>query len=90
MSTETAKLTRRTVMTALAGMSIASRASAKNSSNLVAYFSRSGNTRVVAGQIQRTLGADLVEIQPAAAYPDDYLETVAKATGERDSGFEPA
>ena len=90
MSTEIAKLTRRTVMTALAGMSAAGRASAKNSSTLVAYFSRSGNTRVVAGLIQRALGADLVEIQPAARYPDEYLATVAKAKEERDRGFEPA
>ena len=57
---------------------------------LVAYFSRSGNTRVVAGLIQRTLGTDLFEIRPAAPYPEDYLETVAQATRERDRGDEPA
>jgi len=89
MSLETAKLTRRTVMTALAGISAAGHASGKSSSTLVAYFSRSGNTRVVAGLIRRALDADLVEIQPAESYPDDYLETVAKATKERDRGFEP-
>ena len=56
---------------------------------LVAYFSRSGNTRVIAGTLQRELGADLFEIRPERPYPDDYEETVAQATRERDSGFEP-
>lgn len=57
---------------------------------LVAYFSRSGNTRVVAGLIQRGSGADLFEIRPATPYPEDYLETVEQARKERDSGHEPA
>ncbi len=57
---------------------------------LVAYFSRSGNTRVIAGLIHRSQPSDLFEIQPAAAYPDDYLETVAQARRERDEGAEPA
>lgn len=56
---------------------------------LVAYFSRSGNTRVIAGLIQRSIGADLFEIVPANAYPEDYLATVQKATEERDRNLEP-
>jgi flavodoxin len=56
---------------------------------LVAYFTRTGNTRVIARQIRRALDADLFEIQPAEAYPEDYEETVAQATRERESGFEP-
>jgi flavodoxin len=60
-----------------------------NSKTLVACFSRSGNTRVIAGTLQRELGADLFEIRPERPYPDDYEETVAQATRERDSGFEP-
>lgn len=59
------------------------------SRSLVAYFSRSGNTRVVAGLIQRAQGADLFEIRPAAPYPEDYLETVEQARKERDGGLEP-
>ncbi|MBB5190696.1 flavodoxin [Silvimonas terrae] len=54
----------------------------------MAYFSRSGNTRVVAGLIHRTLHTDLFEIRPATAYPEDYLETVEQARQERDSGRE--
>jgi flavodoxin len=56
---------------------------------LVAYFSRSGNTRVIAGQIHRARGADLFEIEPARAYPEDYFETVEQARQERDNGYEP-
>jgi len=57
---------------------------------LVACFSRSGNTRVVAGLIHRSMPSDLFEIQPAVDYPADYLETVAQARQERDDGVEPA
>lgn len=57
---------------------------------LVAYFSRTGNTRVIASQIHRARGATLFEMKPAAPYPEDYEETVAQAKQERDSGFEPA
>lgn len=56
---------------------------------LVAYFSRSGNTRVIAGQIHRALGSTLFEIQPAVPYPEDYQETVDQARRERDSGYKP-
>ena len=57
---------------------------------LVACFSRSGNTRVIAGQLRRELPADLFEILPAAPYPEDYEETVAQARRERDAGIRPA
>jgi flavodoxin len=56
---------------------------------LVAYFSRSGNTRVIAGQIGRSLGATVFEIAPATPYPENYFETVEQARRERDSGFKP-
>jgi flavodoxin len=59
------------------------------SRTLVAYFSRSGNTRVVAGLIHRALGTDLFEIWPASPYPEDYLATVEQARQERDRGLEP-
>jgi flavodoxin len=90
-------LNRRAILTILASLPVASRSNAdergekqrKQSDILVAYFSRSGNTRVVAGLIQRALRADLFEIRPAMPYPDDYLEQVSKATQERDRGLEP-
>lgn len=61
----------------------------KNTKVLVAYFSRSGNTRVVAGLIQRSQSGDLFEIRCANPYPDDYLETVEQARRETASGFKP-
>lgn len=57
---------------------------------MVACFSRSGNTRVVAGLIHRSMPSDLFQVAPAIDYPADYLETVAKARQERDDGVEPA
>lgn len=60
-----------------------------NANVLIAYFSRSGNTKVVAGLLQRARQADLFEINPATAYPEDYLETVEQARQERDSNYEP-
>ncbi len=56
---------------------------------LVAYFSRSGNTRVVAGQVSRALRAHLFEIGPELPYPDDYFATVEQARQETDRGYEP-
>lgn len=90
---------RRTVVAALASAPLLALAGTDGSDGeaprsgsrtLVVYFSRSGNTRVVAGLIQRGLGADLFEIRPATPYPEDYLQTVEQARKERDSGFEPA
>ena len=57
---------------------------------MVACFSRSGKTRVVAGLIHRSMPSDLFQVEPAIDYPADYLETVAKARQERDDGVEPA
>jgi flavodoxin len=56
---------------------------------LVAFFTRSGNTKLIAGKVRRDLGADLFEIQPAQAYPEDYEATVAQAEREKQSGYEP-
>lgn len=49
-----------------------------NGRTLVAYLSRSGNTRVIAGQLSRRYGADLFEIRTAVPYPEDYEETRGK------------
>jgi flavodoxin len=72
-----------------ASVSPAGAARRADGKSLVAYFSRSGNTRVIAGQISRTLPADLFEIEPKRPYPDDYFETVEQARQERDNGYGP-
>ncbi|QAR32660.1 flavodoxin [Geovibrio thiophilus] len=98
------KLTRRKFIVLLTGSILipafdinGSQASAEAAENelasgsriLVAYFSRSGNTRVVAGQIKRALNADLFEILPKNPYPEDYNETVEQALQEKISGYRP-
>jgi flavodoxin len=92
-------LSRRTMLTAPALLYLAAGTAARaeptgtprsaGSKILVAYFSRSGNTRVIAGTIQRALAADLFEIRPARPYPEDYEQTVEQARQERDRGYEP-
>jgi flavodoxin len=92
-------LSRRTMLTVPALLSLAAGTAAcaeptgtprsAGSKILVAYFSRSGNTRVIAGTIQRALAADLFEIRPARPYPEDYEQTVEQARQERDRGYEP-
>ena len=62
----------------------------RRSKALVAYFTRTGNTAVVARQITRAVGAQLFEIEPATAYPEDYEATVKQAQSETERGFEPA
>ena len=57
---------------------------------LVAYYTRTGNTRVIARQISRALGADIFEIATVDPYPEDYKQQVAVAEQQRESGFEPA
>lgn len=54
---------------------------------LVTYFSRTGNTRVIAGLLKRNLRADMQEILPAIPYPEDYLETVEMAREEHDGNI---
>lgn len=73
---------------AAAGASSGAR-SQSGSATLVAYLTRSGNTRVIAGQISRDLGANLFEIRTSQPYPEDYEEMVAQAERERLQGFEP-
>lgn len=56
---------------------------------LIAYFSRTGNTREIANQIHRSVGGDIFEIQPVKPYPDDYDACVKQARQELDSGYKP-
>ena len=89
---------RRELLGSIASIAVAAGASdaagqsepqSQGSKILVTYFTRTGNTQVIARQIQRALRADLFEIEPAAAYPEDYEQTVAQAVRERDSSYRP-
>jgi flavodoxin len=57
---------------------------------LVAYFSRSGNTREIADQIQKNVGGDIFEVQAEKPYPNEYDTVVKQARHELDSGYKPA
>ena len=56
---------------------------------LVAYFSRTGNTKETALQIQRNTGGEIFEIQPVSPYPDDYNKAVDQAKKELESDYRP-
>jgi flavodoxin len=95
---DTQKPTRRQILTSslllplaagIASVTQAEAAPRSDGKSLVAFFSRSGNTRVIAGQLSRALPADLFEIAPATPYPADYFETVEQARQERDRGDRP-
>jgi flavodoxin len=94
--TSTIRLSRRQVLQRSALMPLAAGAafaaatgSAANGKALVAYFTRTANTRLVATQIARALGATLFQIVPAEPYPEDYRAQVAQAEEERQRGYEP-
>lgn len=92
------KMTRRNVLagTLVVGHALAlsdlakAQPSAERSRTPVAYFTRTGNTKLIASKVRRDLGADLFEIAPAEAYPEDYEATIAQAERERQAGYEPA
>lgn len=58
--------------------------------SLVVYFSHSGNTRILAREIARATGADLLEIVPEKPYPAEYQAVVDQAKKEIEAGFRPA
>lgn len=49
---------------------------------LVVYCSRSGNTEQVAEQIRTTLRCDILEVEPATPYEQDYQAMLARAQEE--------
>ena len=61
-----------------------------NKTILVAYFSRSGNTREIANQIHKIVGGDIFEIQSVKPYPNDYDAVVKQAKQELESNYKPA
>ena len=77
------------ILPALAGLAATPAAAQRDARTLIAFLSRSGNTRVIAGQLQRRFGADLFEIRTSEPYPADYAETVARAARERDAAATP-
>ena len=56
---------------------------------LIAYFSRTGNTREVAHQIHQRVGGDIMEIRTTHSYPEDYRATTEQAKQELETRFRP-
>ncbi len=56
---------------------------------LVAYFTRTGNTEVIAHQIRRAKQASFFRMEPATPYPEEYEPTVAQARRETGSDYLP-
>ncbi len=55
-----------------------------DSNTVIAVFSRTGNTLALAESVQASTGLDLVRIEPAEAYPDDYDEMLDLGQREQD------
>ena len=64
---------------------------ATDGKTLIVYFSwsSSGNTEKIANTIQERIGGDILEIEPAVAYPTDYNECGDVAKVERDENARP-
>lgn len=56
---------------------------------LVVYFSYSGNTRIIANQIQKATNGDIFEVIPIKAYPSNYNAVVDQAKKEVNSNYKP-
>lgn len=56
---------------------------------LIAYFSHSGNTRVIAEQIRSLAGGDLFEISTVNPYPRDYNAVLNVSEREKKENSRP-
>jgi flavodoxin len=56
---------------------------------LITYYSWGGNTRQIVGQIQKTIKADVFELQTADPYPEEYRPTTVQAKREQETGYRP-
>jgi flavodoxin len=67
--------------------------SAQTGSNgeiLVAYFSWSGNSKIIAEQIARETGGDLFQIKTVTPYPEGWDECITLARQEQNRNARPA
>lgn len=61
----------------------------KTENILVAYFSHSGNTQVIANQIYESVGGDIFKIVTADPYPTNYNAVVNLAKQEQKNDYRP-
>ena len=60
-----------------------------DASVLIAYFSHSGNTQVIANHIKEIVGGDVFRIATVDPYPGDYKAVVEVARREQKNGARP-
>ena len=56
---------------------------------LIAYYSRTGNTKSVADEIQKNVGGDLFEIKTTNTYPEEHKATTEQAKTDKNNNFRP-
>ena len=56
---------------------------------LIAYYTRSGNTEIVANQIKKLIGGDLFRIEVVNKYPASYQEVLKVSKVEIDNHYKP-
>lgn len=61
----------------------------KEKKALIVYFSYTGNTRILAEEIQQSAGGDLFELQPEAPYSTEYKVVESQGKREVESGYQP-
>lgn len=73
----------------LAAPSAAFAAENANRRILIAYYSRTGNTRELANQIHQRVGGELFEVRTVHTYPKEYRATTEQAKREQQANFRP-
>lgn len=61
----------------------------RGAKNIVIYYTRTLNTHILANYLKSLVGGDLLRIDTAQSYPQDYQATVALAAKQRTQGFLP-
>ena len=73
----------------LSGQSPAHAAEKASGKILIAYYSRTGNTRDLANQIHQSVGGDVFEVRTVHSYPKEYRATTDQAKREQEAHFRP-
>jgi flavodoxin len=73
----------------LPGVSTVFAAEGGNRKILIAYYSRTGNTRELANQMQQRAGGDMFELRTTHTYPQEYRATTDQAKREQEANFRP-
>jgi len=68
-------------------LNLAAEGKKMNKKILIAYYSRTGNTREIANQIHKIVGGEIFELVPVTPYPSNYNACVNQAKQELKSGY---